>query len=133
MEKKSVLLVEDNDDLRAVAAELLLQEGFVVHLASTGAEVLRFLGLGLSPGCILLDLGLPDMSSAEFLTAFNDIAGASEIPVVLVSGNSEIATWAKRFNTKRTIRKPYGLETLVQVVSELCIGERELAAATSSL
>jgi hypothetical protein len=60
------------------------------------------------------------MSSADFLTQFHEIPGATEIPVALVSGNSELGSWAKRFKTGRVIRKPYGLDALLETATELC-------------
>jgi CheY-like chemotaxis protein len=126
MTNRTILLVEDNQDLREVAAELLAEEGFGVHLAATGQEVIALLLSGFRPDCILLDLGLPDMTSADFLESFTRIPGAAEIPVVLVSGNAEIGNWATRFRASRIVRKPYGIDTLLTAAAELCGNRREL-------
>lgn len=120
MMNRTVLLVEDNQDLREVAAELLVGEGFTVRLAATGREVHSLLASGFHPDCILLDLGLPDMTASDFLEGYTRISGVAEIPVVLVSGNAEIGNWATRFRAARIIRKPYGIEALVNAATELC-------------
>ncbi|MGE3262420.1 MAG: response regulator [Bacteriovoracia bacterium] len=129
----TVLLVEDDRDLQEVASELLLEEGFDLRLATTGQEVLTLLKGGFRPGCILLDLGLPDMSAADFLERYTAIPGASELPIVLVSGNSDIGDWAKRFKTRRIIRKPYGLESLVDSVTEFCGQPKALTSSPAPL
>lgn len=128
----TVLLVEDDKDLQEVASELLLEEGFELRLAATGQEVLALLRSGFRPGCILLDLGLPDMSAADFLEQYTAIPGVSELPIVLVSGNSNIGDWAKRFKTKRIIPKPYGLESLLDSVTEFCGQPKTFAASPAS-
>lgn len=132
MESRSVLLVEDNEDLRLLAAELLEEEGFHVQVASTGLEALTLLRDGIRPGCMLLDLGLPDMSAADFLAQYLEIPGAEEIPVVLVSGNSELGSWAEKFKTGRMIRKPYGLDALLEAATELCGGGRLVTVLAST-
>lgn len=117
---RTVLLVEDNEDLRCIAHELLTEEGFHVQLAGTGQEVLALLRGGYRPGCVLLDLGLPDMSAGEFLAAYTEIPGTAELPIAIVSGNAELGDWAKRFKTGRIIRKPYGVDALVEAAAQLC-------------
>lgn len=121
---RTILLVEDNEDLRAVVAELLGDEGYNVRLAATGQEVLDLLAGSFRPSCMILDLGLPDMSSLDFLERFEKISGSSDLPIILASGSPEIANWAKRFKAGRVIRKPYDLDSLVSAVSAHCQNSR---------
>lgn len=130
MMNRTVLLVEDNQDLAEVAAELLVEEGFAVRMASTGLEVLALLKDGFRPDCILLDLGLPDLTASDFLEGYTRISGVADIPVVLVSGNAEISNWATRFRAARIIKKPYGIESLVNAAAELCGRRPELQSAS---
>ena len=119
MTRPSVLLVEDNEDLRGILAEILGMAGFELRLASSGREVLAALFTGYRPSCILLDLGLPDMSPEEFFAEFSRVAGVESLPLVLASGNSDIKHWSERFRSSRVLRKPYDLDVLVRVVTEV--------------
>lgn len=116
----TVLILEDNEDLRDITAEVLMNGGFTVRLTATGAELLSLLRSGFRPDCLLLDLGLPDMSSEDFFTEFRAIAGAHRIPVALASGCTDVAQAGERFGIKKWIRKPYDLDRLLDLVAELC-------------
>lgn len=62
--KKSVLVVEDSDDIRHLLWELLEDEGYLVHLAATGEEgILK--AQAHQPHLILMDLSLPGINGWE--------------------------------------------------------------------
>jgi two-component system response regulator MprA len=57
---KSILAVEDDQDLRDYLKELLIDHGFLVQTASRGIEALNLIKK-TAPDLIVLDLGLPDI------------------------------------------------------------------------
>ena len=61
-----VLVVEDNDDLRALLKDVLDDAGFEVTAVSNGAEALD-LARSWQPAAIVLDLMMPVMDGAAFL------------------------------------------------------------------
>ena len=62
---RSLLLVDDDDDMRTALTHFLADDGFAVHTARNGREALTLLAEIESPGLILLDLMLPDGNDAE--------------------------------------------------------------------
>jgi len=77
-----VLVVEDEDTIREVLAELLRRDGFEVATCATGAAVLPALGT-YPPDLVLLDLGLPDINGFDLLRSIRERTG---VPVVVLSG-----------------------------------------------
>lgn len=59
---KTLLLAEDDIDVREQAAAWLEQEGFAIHTANDGSEAIRALVSGLRPAAIVLDLMMPVLS-----------------------------------------------------------------------
>lgn len=83
--KPEILIVDDDSDLRTAAAELLQQEGFVVHEAEDGTAGLHAV-LRLVPDLVLLDLNLPHLEGPEVLRRIRASPHTADVPVVVVSG-----------------------------------------------
>ena len=66
---RSLVLVEDNENISEVLAEYLSFEGFVVHTAGTAKRGLELLAEMDELALVLLDLVLPDASGEAFLDA----------------------------------------------------------------
>lgn len=82
---KKLLLVEDNL-AQQQSLQALIGEGDVhITLANSGAEATAQLK-SETFDCIVLDLGLPDMSGTEFLETLRTTEGLQEIPVVVYTG-----------------------------------------------
>ena len=79
--KKRVLLVEDEERMRLSVKELIGDRDVEVDEASTGARAIELMKAN-SYGCLILDLGLPDMTGFELLSKIED-QGLSLPPVVV--------------------------------------------------
>ena len=84
----SVLLVEDDRDIREAVASLLEAEGYTVLTAAHGKEALAILERG-QPCVVLLDLMMPVMSGWDFMDVVRKNKRLEDIPVVVVSAYSE--------------------------------------------
>jgi HAMP domain-containing protein/CheY-like chemotaxis protein/signal transduction histidine kinase len=83
---KSLLVVEDNETQRNAIVELIGGEGDVeITAASTGEEALSILR-ERHFDCMVLDLGLPDMSGFDFLNRMKKELKIEDIPVVVYTG-----------------------------------------------
>jgi DNA-binding response OmpR family regulator len=77
-----VVVVED-DPLQAESlAFILRQEGYVVELASTGAEALIAARSQPAPDTVLLDVALPDLSGVEVARR---LRAASNVPIIMLT------------------------------------------------
>ena len=64
----SILLADDNEDLRKVLAWLLQPRGYDILQAATGSEAIET-AIAAQPGLILLDIRLPDMNGVDVARA----------------------------------------------------------------
>jgi CheY-like chemotaxis protein len=83
--RASVLVVEDDHQLRLLLERLFLAEGFDVRGASEGAEALRLVQ-EQRPDVIVLDLILPWVNGIEVLAAVRQQPHLISIPVLVTTG-----------------------------------------------
>jgi CheY-like chemotaxis protein len=115
---KTVLLVEDCDDIRELYGALLRRAGYEVHEAENGKSALDQLHqMRTNPCLVLLDLMMPIMTGVELLKVLDESHRLASMPVVVLSagGVESDAPQATRF-----IRKPVKTEVLLTVVREFC-------------
>ena len=84
-DRRRILIVEDNADLRRLYAIGLNQRGFEVRLAANGAEAVDRVETE-NPSAIVLDLRMPVMDGWEFIDRVNPPEKTEPIPVLVVSG-----------------------------------------------
>lgn len=81
---KSVLIVEDNDDLRELYGYWLRREDFEVLLAADGACALQIIE-GCTPDVLVLDLHLRTLDGLSVLQEIADDARTCHIPVIVIA------------------------------------------------
>jgi two-component system KDP operon response regulator KdpE len=113
--KKLVLVVEDDDALCNVLAELLETEGYSVVQAGNGVDGLQ-LALKRTPDVILLDLGMPHRSGLDVLQALKQTAPTREIPVLIISGYAMVLMDTNGHGADGVIQKPFNLDHLLEQV-----------------
>jgi len=131
---KSILVADDNDDIREAIVEALENEGYQVTAARNGSEALDLLQDMPVPTLILLDLMMPVMSGWEFLDAQKqDVRFASHqvVTISAVNPNQSIED-PTPLETAGSIQKPFSLGKLWEKVAEFC-GPPPSAADQSDL
>ena len=115
--KGTILVVDDDADIRASLSDLLSAEGFEVATAEDGQTALECLSKLSRPCLILLDLGMPRMDGWEFLSRLNGKGGGRRVPVVLLSGLAYIrdAPGVADF-----LAKPIRPDRLLECVRRFC-------------
>jgi CheY-like chemotaxis protein len=114
----TVLVVEDNDDVRDMMAVTLQLEGHQVITAANGREALESLRRGASPCVILLDLMMPVMNGWEFGAALDADPELRDLPVVVISAaGREVLESA---HAAAYLPKPIDIDALLDVVCGLC-------------
>jgi CheY-like chemotaxis protein len=118
---RSILVVEDDQDIRESLTEVLQVEGYDVEGAINGREALEKLRRKPKPCLILLDLMMDEMNGWEFLEAQRKEGGTiATIPVVVITaaGESKIQTLEGR--TQAVMKKPIDLEALLDWITRFC-------------
>lgn len=81
---RHILVVEDDDGVREVIQEILLDYGYHVSCAANGQEM-RAIAITTNVNLVLLDVGLPDMPCDSLVAD----AQSRNIPVLLMSAHPE--------------------------------------------
>lgn len=82
----TVMVVEDDREIRDVLRRYLERAGYVVHTTGSGVHALEQLtGGGID--LVVLDLGLPDLDGVEVLTAAHE---SGDVPVVVLTARSTV-------------------------------------------
>jgi len=118
-----ILIVDDLDEHRELLSQVLSDFGYAVTSVGDGLAGLDSMERGFRPGLVLLDLWMPVMDGAEFLSRLRahpdpDLA---RIPVVLMTADPVTAPeQVQGAPPDVTLAKPFGLRELRQVVVRFC-------------
>jgi CheY-like chemotaxis protein len=120
---RSVLIIEDDEDVRELQRAILESEGFEVRTARNGRDGLLAMR-ERRPSVIVLDLMMPVMDGLTFLQERNKLPDARWIPVVCVSaaGPQMIAS-AVRFGARECLQKPVDVDAFCDVVGRYCAAD----------
>jgi CheY-like chemotaxis protein len=108
----SVLVVDDDTEIRELLRVALEGEDYHVACVSNGREALNHLRSHADTCIILLDLMLPVMDAADFRTTQLQDRSLAWIPVILMSGASDAERLARELGARRLIRKPLDLDAV---------------------
>ena len=116
-----VLVVEDDEDIRADLTAILSLKGFAVTEASNGKEALARLRVGERPCLVVLDLMMPVMNGWELRGVMRADPALAGIPVVVVSGKGRIPPEeAATLAPAAVLVKPFELTELLELVARYC-------------
>ena len=87
MGSSTILIVDDDSDVRRALTELLEDEGYAVAGAANGRAALDMMRDGIRPSIILLDLMMPGMNGWDFRSAQLRDPELSAVPVVVVTAS----------------------------------------------
>ena len=114
---RAVLIVEDEDEIRELLAEMLAERGFVVSTAKNGEEGLRLLrSNGTLPHLVLLDLTMPIMDGWQMRAAMLADPKLAAIPVVIISGAADVQDGTDALAPARVLTKPVKWPVLLESV-----------------
>jgi UDP-3-O-acyl N-acetylglucosamine deacetylase len=114
-ERKTILIVDDEDNVRESVREVLTDEGYHVIDTADGARVPVLIERE-KPGLVLLDIWMPEIDGIELLKEIK--RQEPNIRVVMMSGHGNIhtAVTATKFGAFDFIEKPLSLEGLLLAV-----------------
>lgn len=109
--KESILLIEDEPQMRRFLRVTLQAHGYRLIEASSGQEGL-IEGTTRNPDVILLDLGLPDMDGIEIARRFREW---SEVPIIIISAREQEEDKVKALDAGADdyLTKPFGAGELL--------------------
>jgi DNA-binding response OmpR family regulator len=119
VDRKRVLVIDDDLPLRGMLAAALRQHGFQVLLAGDGAEGQRALTIH-NPDLILLDLAMPDVNGWDFLQRLQETGHLGKVPIIVVSAHVRVEPQALlQMGVSAILPKPFNLPDLLDVIEHL--------------
>lgn len=116
--KSTVLVVEDDEDMRHVYSAGLGHVGYRVITAATGTDGLR-VARDEHPDVIVLDLSIAGADGWEVVRCLKASQKTGDIPVLLVTGYSNLANRARAEGCAGYLTKPIRLDTLRTAVASV--------------
>ncbi len=115
---KTVLIIEDNLEIRENTAELLELGGYNVVSAENGRQGLA-MAVKVKPDIILCDIMMPEVNGYEVIRELKANAETAAIPFVYVtaSGEKSEVKLAMDMGANGYVRKPFDTKELMQVIS----------------
>lgn len=110
----SILIVDDDTDVREVLGELLADEGYATRTCPNGRAALEMLRGGARPGLILLDLMMPVMDGWQFRAEQLRDASLRSIPVVVMTASRGVDR--DDLGGAEVLQKPVGLGDILEAV-----------------
>lgn len=103
--RPTILLLEDDDDLRRAYRLVLSARGLEPREAGTAREALEILEEE-APDVVVADLGLPDSDGPELLRSLRDAAPETRLLVLTGEASRETARRCRRLGADRVLVKP---------------------------
>lgn len=114
----TILIIEDDSEIRGVSAVLLRREGYVVEEAASGEEAQTFLRRSDRDPClILVDLMMPILGDWEVIDVLRDQDRILALPVVILSAENPRTAPP---GVAAFVRKPIEFDVLLNMVRSYC-------------
>ena len=112
--KKSVLIVEDEEDIRELVSYHLLKEGYQVAAVASGEEALA-LAQSQTPDLILLDVMLPGIDGMAVCQRLRADPKTAEVAIMMLTAKSEETDMVRGLNLGATdyVTKPFSPKVLL--------------------
>ena len=112
-----VLVVEDDDDIRAALEDILKDQGYELATAANGADALAHIDGSGMPKLIVLDLMMPVMDGWTFHRELLRRPHGDQVPVVILSGFPLPSGAETTAGIRHYVAKPIKLDTLLGLVA----------------
>jgi len=115
---KSILVVEDSDDIRELLGLVLEAEGYRVIALEDGRDVVET-ARELGPALITLDLALPGKDGWTVVRELQEDDQTRDIPILVISAYTRELDAPLRRRVTRVISKPFYITQVVSEVEEI--------------
>ncbi|MBA1289440.1 ATP-binding protein [Pseudomonas japonica] len=108
--KATILVVDDEALVRMTVAEMLGDEGYIIHEADSGERAFELVRQGLLPDLLITDFKMPGMNGSELANKVRSVA--HQVAVLVITGYAELELeWP-------TLPKPFAYAALLERVRE---------------
>ena len=112
----TILVVDDDDSLRASFEKLLAAEGYRVHCAANGPEGID-LAERLNPDLAIIDMKMPGMGGLELFGRLKEVQSLMPVIVMTAYGTTETAIETIKMGAFDYVLKPFDVPSLLREIS----------------
>ena len=112
--KATVLIVEDDAQLRSLYKSALAAAGFAAVTVQDGVAALNYVAHVEAPDAVLLDLALPGVHGRDVYRELSTNVSTSQIPIIVVTGEPPSSFDESEFAC--VLRKPVNIDALLDSV-----------------
>lgn len=122
VDERIVFIVDDNQYMREALCELMMSVGFRVLAFGSAAEYVAFPRPDI-PGCLVLDVELPDINGLEFQ---EQIVDGDHPPIVFITGHGDIASSVRAMKGGAIdfLTKPFCKAELIEAINAAIAQDR---------
>ncbi|MFA4875071.1 MAG: response regulator [bacterium] len=126
MDKKRVLIVDDEADFVETASQRLSFEGFEIAEALDGETALALIQKGAIPDIILLDIMMPGMNGIDVFSKLRSDPRTADVPIIFLTVWEHLIPGAAlRSKTPcATLRKPFDFDDLIKLMRDMLEGRK---------
>ncbi len=124
----SILLAEDDEEMRKLLALLLRKEGYRVTECTDGLSLLDMLSSFFLPGeehehfnLIISDIRMPGITGMEIMMGANEIDNFPPIILITAFGDKETHMQAKRLGASALFDKPFDIDEMLKKVASILL------------
>jgi len=111
---RTILVVDDDDDVRESIAELLEHHGYTVVQQRDGRQAEQYLNSNAPPACLILDLMMPRLDGWA-LAALMRQGRLPQVPLIVVTAAGD--RWGYPTPPERLLKKPVDIDRLMSMVT----------------
>jgi CheY-like chemotaxis protein/ribosome-associated translation inhibitor RaiA len=130
---KSILLAEDDHEMRVLLEQRLKQEGYVVESCGDGFQLLQHIGsfsrddLESNFDLVVSDIRMPGFTGLEILDFIHENGGFPPAVLITAFGDEDTHAEAERLGVAAVLDKPFDLDHLMAVVERVLAAEDDQA------
>ena len=113
---RRVLVVDDEEDIRAMLVALLGDEGYEVTTAEDGLEGLRR-AAETRPHVILCDLIMPRMNGYDFVENYRRFGGGQAAVLVMTAATPAVQSASEQLQPEAVVAKPVDVDQLLELLA----------------
>lgn len=124
---KSILVIDDNEDVRYIVTTVLRNFGFAVREATSGESAIQMV-LAEKPDLIISDVRMPGMDGHHLLSAIRELQSTAAIPFILMTGSGSHDDFRRGMASGADdyLRKPFTPDDLIEAVLSRLIRQTDL-------
>ena len=118
MKVYSVLIVDDDKELRSIFRKFLERESYTIYEAANGAEALKFL-MNQTPDVIVMDMLMPMLGGEAVMQRIRQMPALNDTRIVILTAYPRFRESAAYFEADRFLVKPIRSDDLVRTIAEV--------------